>query len=146
MSVQKSIDIAGTVLVPTDKLWKLITDNNRVGIYFPFVKSSFSESIKTDTIRVSVDYWEGLFGTLRERCLVSEPMHRLLWRVEEDSRRVFRPDFIWGLRIETKNETQCILHFTASFETKNQMRSIIESFRLKLLFRKSLQAIQSALS
>jgi hypothetical protein len=73
MSIQKSIHIAGTVLVPTEKVWTLITDNNRVGMYFPFVKSSFSESIKTDTIRVSVDYWEGVFGTLRERCLVCEP-------------------------------------------------------------------------
>jgi len=145
MSVQKSIDIAGTVLVPTEKVWTLITDNSRVSTYFPFVKSSFSETIKTNTIRVSVDYWEGLFGTLRERCLVCEPKKELRWRVEEDSRRVFSPDFIWGVRIEAKNENQCILHFTASFETKNQMRSIIESFRLKFLFKKSLQAIQSAL-
>jgi hypothetical protein len=71
--------------------------------------------------------------------------NELRWRVEEDSRRVFRPDFVWGVRMEVKNESQCILHFTASFETKNQMRGIVEAFRLKYLFRKSLHAIQSAL-
>src|SRR5690349_3899224 len=100
MSTRKSIDITGNLSVSTEKVWTLLTNNNRVCVYFPFVKSSFSESIQVDTIRVSVTYWEGVFGTLRERCLVCDPKHELLWRVEEDSCRIFRPDFIWGVELE----------------------------------------------
>lgn len=112
--------------------------------YLPFVKSSFSEVVKLDTVRVSVVYWEGLFGTFRERCMRFEPNRELRWRVEEDSRRVFCSDFVWGFMIEPEEAGKCKVHLYAGYESSNKLKSLIESFRLKSLFKKSLQAIESA--
>jgi uncharacterized protein YndB with AHSA1/START domain len=145
MNNQISIVVTRNLSVPPERLWSLITDNTKFSVYFPFIKSSFSETLKLDTVRVSVAFWDGLFGTLRERCIVFDHNKQIKWRVEDDSRRVFHADFIWGFQIESTDEGQCLVHLTASFQSTNWIKTVIETLRLKFMFKKSLLSLQSVL-